>query len=239
MTLAKFRADLLIGEPFSALLELAAQFVDLPHAAWGYSRTEIDRARQAIPALTNGSAGPVIPTALARWYETVGRVRELTASQNRLHPPHEINPRDDVMIVYTENQWCAFWGIRIQDLTLADPPVIYTEGNGWHPEAASISQFALKVGLSELCLSGSRYWCAGYADDTAVGALHAKLDSVPVPPLRWPTPTRPARFLADDRVLILMESEFFFAVSLDACIRDHLRGIAAPGRIEWTDCSAT
>jgi hypothetical protein len=239
MTLSKFKADLLASKPFSALSELAAQFVDLPRAAWGYSQAEIDRARQMIPTLTNGNAGPVIPATLARWYETVGRVRELTASQNRLHPPREINLRDDVVIVYTENQWCAFWGIRIQDLTLADPPVIYTEGKGWHLEAVSISQFALKVGLTELCLSGSRSWCAGYADDTAIGALHVKLDSVPVSPLRWPSPARPARFLADDRVLILMESEFFFAVGLDTCIRDHLCNIATPGRIEWTDCSAT
>ena len=234
MTFAKFKADLLAGETFNVLLGLAAQFSDFPRESWGYSQWEVDRARQTIPVHTKGLAGPVIPAALARWYETVGRARELTASQNRLHAPHQIELRDNVVIVYTENQSCAFWGIRVQDLTLADPPVIYTEGNSWHVEADSISRFALTVGLSELCLSGSKSWCSGYADDTAIGALHAKLDLLPVPPLRWPTPKRQALFLADDKVLILMESEFFFAVSLDASIQDHLCGLAAPGRVEWT-----
>lgn len=234
MTPAKFRADLLAGQPFNVLLKLAARFSDLPRESWGFSYAEIDQLRQTISAHTKGLVEPAIPDALARWYETVGRVRELTASQNRLSAPHEIELRDNVVIIYTENQWCAFWGIRVQDLPLADPPVIYTDGNGWHAEASSISCFALKVGLSELCLSGGRSWCAGYADDAAIKALRAKLDLVPVPPLRWPTPTRPALFLADDRVLMLVESEFFFAISVQTCIQEYLRGVAAPGRVEWT-----
>jgi hypothetical protein len=49
----------------------------------------------------------------------------------RLHAPRDRRLRDDVVIIYTENQGCAFWGIRIADLALTDPPVtIYVVGEG-------------------------------------------------------------------------------------------------------------
>jgi hypothetical protein len=108
------------------------------------------------------------------------------------------------------------------------------EGNCWHVEADELSGFALTVGLSELCLSGSGFSCAGMMDDAANTALHSALRLVPVQTLRWPSRGRDAYFLADDDVLVLVASEFFFALSARSNIQGLLDGLAAPGRIEWT-----
>ncbi len=113
------------AERFDALLALAEKFSAHPRAAWGYAPAEIEAACQAVPALSVGLFGPHLPAALKRWYETVGRVPELTASQNRLHPPHKLELRDDVIVLYTENQGCAVWGIRVWDLGEDDPPVVW------------------------------------------------------------------------------------------------------------------
>src|SRR5215470_17095625 len=142
MSLARTMADLAINDPFEVLLQLAEKFSDLPRNAWGYPQEDIDRAQQAMPILTKGRAGPHLPAALIRWYETIGRVPELTVMQNRLHGPDDLWLRDDVVIICTENQGCAFWGIRIADLPLIDPPVaIYIVGEGWGIEAEGLSRF--------------------------------------------------------------------------------------------------
>jgi hypothetical protein len=219
-------------DPFDVLLQLAEEFSDLPRNSWGYSQEEINRTRQAMPTLSKGLVGPYLPAALARWYETIGRVPQLTAMQNRLHAPHDLHLRDDAVIIYSENQDCALWGIRIADVTLTDPPVaIYVVGEGWDTEVDRLSRFALTVGFSEVCFCGNRFFCAGMADDVAIGSLRSKLRLLPVQTLRWPTPDRQAFFLADDDVLILMEEEFFFAVGIHDDIESHLRELAAPGHL--------
>jgi hypothetical protein len=234
MTFAEITGDLDTEARFDVLLRLAETFSKQPRALWGYSSVEIETARQTMPAITQGRVGTRLPAALLRWYETVGRVPELTASQNRLHAPDKLELRDGVVIIYTENQGCAFWGIRVDDLAHDDPPVVYTESEGWHDEADELSRFALTVGLSELCLSDGGFYCAGMMDDAAIARMHAALRVVPVQTLQWPSPDRDALFLADDTVLILVESEFFFALGVRSDIKIYLDGLVDPGRIDWT-----
>ena len=232
MSFAGTVTDLATSDPFEVLPQLAEKFSDLPRNSWGYPQEKINRAQQAMPILTKGLAGPHLPAALARWYETVGQVPELTVMQNRLHAPDDLWLRDDVVIIYTENQGCAFWGIRIADLPLIDPPVaIYIVGEGWGIEAERLSRFALTVGFSEVCLCGKRFFCAGMANNAAISAFRSKLRLLPVQTLRWPSPDREAFFLADDEVLILVEEEFFFAVGIQDGIEGHLSELAAPGHL--------
>src|SRR5262245_35467494 len=232
MSFARTVASLATDDPFDVLLQLAEKFSDLPRNSWGYPQEELNLAQQAMPILTKGLAGAHLPAALTRWYETVGRVSELTAMQNRLHAPHDLRLLDDVVIIYTENQGCAFWGIRVADLPLDDPPVaIYVVNEGWQTEADRLSRFALTVGFSEICLCGNKFFCSGQADDSAISAFRSKLHLLPVPTLRWPLPDREASFLADDEVLMLLEQEFFFAVGHHDGIESHLNELAAPGRL--------
>jgi hypothetical protein len=231
--LIRLKDDVGADDRFDVLLELAAIFSKLPREGWGYSRAEISAAAQAIRRISDKRSGPRLPAALCRWYECVGRVQELTASQNRLHPPYALEWHEEVLILYTEAQHCACWGIRAADLAQDDPPIVYSEGNGWNEETDALSRFALTVGLSELCISGGDHGCAGMVDDEALASLRSSLHSVPVQTLKWPSPSRPSFFLADENVLVLFESEFIFAAGFSAGIESCLEALAAPQHIEW------
>lgn len=234
MLFAQIKEDMTAAARFDVLLQLAEKFSAQPRASWGYPAAEIEAACQAIPALTQGLAGPHLPAALARWYETVGRVPELTASQNRLRAPDKLEMQDGVLVLYAENQYCAVWGIRAGDLEEDDPPVLWNEGGGWLPEADQLSRFALTVGLSEVCLCAAPFHCAAWMDDTAIAALRTSLRVLPVPPLSWPSPDRDACLLAGEGAVVLMEQEFLFASGTKPGLQDYLTRRAAPGLMDWT-----
>lgn len=167
MTLSKLTRALPHQEDrFSLLLDLADTFSRSARRSWGYSPEQIELGRHLMPIVTKGAAGPFLPAALASWYATVGQLPELTSTQNRLRPPDELEMQYGVVVIYTENQSCAIWGIRTEDLEQDDPPVVVTEdweywGAHWRPEADTVSSFALTVGLTELCLHGGRFGCSG------------------------------------------------------------------------------
>jgi hypothetical protein len=216
------------------LRDLAALFSKQPPDAYGYAPGDIEAARLAMPDLTGGAVGPVLPAALAEWYRSVGRVPELTCSQNSLHAPNALRVQDDVLVIYTENQACAFWGVWIGDLERDDPPVVWTENRDWNAEADTLSEFALTVGLIELCMSESQFHCAGVLDDAALASLQSGMTTLPVRTLRWP-PSSPGQLLATDDILAYVLDEFTFAISTQPRIAERIAHLAAPGTIEWTN----
>jgi hypothetical protein len=234
MLFAQIKEDMTEAARFDMLLQLAEKFSAHPRTSWGYPPAAIEAARQAIPALTQGLAGPHLSAALVRWYETVGRVPELTASQNRLRPPDKLEMQDGVLVLYTENQYCAVWGIPVRNLEEGDPPVLWNEGGGWLPEADRLSRFALTVGLSEMCLCANPFHCSAWMDDAAIAALRSALRLLPVPPLSWPSPERDAYFLAGEDAVVLVEQEFLFASGIKPGLQDYIARLAAPGQMDWT-----
>jgi hypothetical protein len=234
MLAERLKGPMSASERFTVLRELAALFSAQQSETYGYAPGDIEAARLAMPNLTGGAVGPVLPAALAEWYRSVGRVPELTSSQNSLHAPNALRVQDDVLVIYTENQACAFWGIWIGDLERDDPPVVCTENRDWHAEAETLSEFALTVGLTEVCMSGSRFCCAGYLDDPGLASLRSNMTVLPVRTLRWP-PSSPGQFLATDTILAYVLDEFTFAVSTQPRIAERIASLAAPGAIEWTD----
>lgn len=212
------------------LLELAVAFSRRPRRSWGYSPEQIELGRRLMPIVTTGAAGPWLPDALAQWYFTVGRVPELTSIHNRLLPPDDLELKDDVLIIYVENQSCAFWGIQTEALMQDDPPIVVGDMGDWWCESDTLSKFALTVALSELCLSGGRFGCMGTLDAAASAALRAALPAAQVRPLQWPA-EREACFLVDAEVVVLLEGEFFFAAGLREDVKAHLTRLAMPGQI--------
>jgi hypothetical protein len=89
-------------ERLSLLVDLADTFSRSARRSWGYSPEQIELGRRLMPIVTKGAAGPFLPAALASWYETVGRLPELTATQNRLHPPDKLEMQYGVVVIYTE-----------------------------------------------------------------------------------------------------------------------------------------
>ena len=219
---------------FAILLDLALTFSRASRGSWGYPPEQIEIARSAMPKLTQGAAGPLLPAALARWYVTVGRVPELTSMVNRLHPPDRLEFRDGAVVIYTENQTVTVWGIRAEALDQDDPPVVFAGINGWQHEADSVSNFALTVGLSELCVSNGKFCRAGTMDDAAKAALQTKLRLAPVQALKWPVENgRDAQFVVDRKVVALIEGEFLFAAGVQDNVDVYLAKLAAPGCITW------
>jgi len=242
MTLSKITRVLRDQEErLSLLVDLADTFSRSARRTWGYSPEQIELGRRLMPIVTKGAAGPFLPAALARWYATVGRLPEFTSTQNRLRPPDKLEMQYGVVVIYTENQSCAIWGIRTEDLEQDDPPVVVTDdwgywGAHWRREADAVSSFALTVGLTELCLHGGRFGCSGTISLDLKMALRSALQSVPVQPLQWPPEVveRDPCFLVDHRVVVLLDEGSLFAAGLDDDVDEHLDELVAPGRIDWT-----
>jgi len=229
MAFKRLMNELGASERFEVLAELAGTFSKMPSSGWGYPEGEIEAARLAMPALTGGRAGARLPATLVRWWRDVGRVRELTAAQNQLLAPHRLKLHGDIVVIYTEAQHCALWGIRVEDLAHDDPPVVYLAGESQDQETEALSRFALMVGLFELCLSGSGVPCSGHVNERAMEVLRRELHVLPVPTFRWPLAGRISHFLADDDILVLMETYCVFAISTRPDIAEYLMNLAAPG----------
>ena len=235
MAFKRLMNELGASERFEVLAELAGTFSKMPSSGWGYPEEEIEAARLAMPALTGGRANARLPAALVRWWRDVGRVRELTACHNDLLAPHRLEMHGDIVVIYTENQYCTLWGIRIEDLAHDDPPVVSVETECGHPvgceqlEAEALSRFALSVGLSELCLSKSGFRCYGDLNEEAIDVLGRKLRVLPVPTLGRSMAGRISHFLADDHVLARIEMEGIYAIGTRPDIAEYLKNLAGPG----------
>ncbi|MGV9428638.1 hypothetical protein ACWDO7_30670 [Streptomyces sp. NPDC003656] len=72
-------------------------------------------------------------------------------------PPDEIFVDDEcegVLVFRNENQGCAFWGVRLSDLHLDDPPVLLDAGHGWAPCFDRVSLACVEIVLSEALFGG-------------------------------------------------------------------------------------
>lgn len=98
-----------------------------------------------------------LPASLAAFYQLAGRRRDLTSNQDHLVPLNSLTAEDGVLIHRIENQGCASWGVRVSDLGLADPPVVfcegYRDGGPWRPFLGSFSLAAVEMVMYEAVLA--------------------------------------------------------------------------------------
>jgi hypothetical protein len=98
------------------------------------------------------------------------------------------------LIVGTENQSCAYWGIRRADLDLEDPPVFIdsqADGN-WVQGNSTTSEFAVTWFAS--CIKWSKHiraWANGAGPSQSLGTVIAHYPRLDLPDWHWPVlPTR-------------------------------------------------
>ncbi|WP_030387482.1 hypothetical protein [Streptomyces sp. NRRL S-241] len=99
-----------------------------------------------------GRLGLSLPTALREAYLLFGRRSELLEHQDSMLPPSELFVHEDlggVLCFRSENQGCAFWGVRLCDLGEADPPVVVQSREGWRPFLDRVSLACVELVLSE------------------------------------------------------------------------------------------
>ncbi|WP_256098618.1 hypothetical protein [Streptomyces agglomeratus] len=68
-------------------------------------------------------------------------------------PPAEMFVHDEcggVLVFRSENQGCAFWGVRPADLGQDDPPVFVQARHGWVPFLDRVSLACVELVLSEV-----------------------------------------------------------------------------------------
>jgi hypothetical protein len=135
--------------------------------------------------------GLQLPSSMAILYRLLGWRTDLTGNQDTLIFLNSLRVVDDVLVYRIENQGCASWGIRVADLSLADPPTVFCEGHHgdgrpWRPFLGSFSLAAVEMVLSESLMGR-----AGCHDDRP---LDDEADNVRLDALyeRLPLPDYPA-----------------------------------------------
>jgi hypothetical protein len=130
--------------------------------------------------------GVVIPGVLCRLYETLGRRGDLVRVQDRLLSPHElsIDPTGAVMRWRVENQGCGWWGIPLDALTEADPPVLVRDQDPlWHPYLNRLSLAIVEMLLSEALFAGHNdsFGANRELDDDSLRMLESHFVRLPIP----------------------------------------------------------
>ncbi|MGW3632555.1 SMI1/KNR4 family protein [Streptomyces sp. NPDC005122] len=115
----------------------------------GTRAEELERAEEAL--------GLALPTALREAYSLLGTRLDLTGNQDPLLQPSELFMHDEfggMLVFRSENQGCAFWGVRLRDLDRNDPPVFVQSRDGWVPILERVSLASVELVLSETLLGG-------------------------------------------------------------------------------------
>lgn len=98
-----------------------------------------------------------LPASLAAFYRLIGWRRDLTSGQDTLITLNSLTVEDGALIYRIEAEGIVTWGVRVSDLELADPPVVFGFGDGspWRPFLGSFSLAAVEMVLSEAVSSGA------------------------------------------------------------------------------------
>ena len=126
-------------------------------AAWDEPLTEDDGTPAAELARAEATFGCSLPAALREVYMLLGLRSSLVANQDPLLPPAEIFVHDQcggVLVFRSENQGCAFWGVRLNDLDQDDPPVFVQARHGWVPFLDRVSLACVELVLNEALFGG-------------------------------------------------------------------------------------
>lgn len=102
-----------------------------------------------------------LPTILKKYYQELGRHTGINRSQNFLREPNELIDAGDYLVFYIENQNCAQWGIKKEDLMKADPPVYCKKDDGdFCLENNTLTGF-----LNAMALFQAASWGLSYASE--------------------------------------------------------------------------
>jgi hypothetical protein len=123
-----------------------------------YYREEFARLFGGRPELSDGlgdevvqakltALGLTIPTSLFDYYSVAG-LHWINDNHDRLRPIAELEWMDDKLVFLEENQAVCYWGIRRDDLDVADP-AIWRGDKGkpieWTREGPPLSQFLMAL----------------------------------------------------------------------------------------------
>jgi hypothetical protein len=125
----------------------------------------------------------------------------------------------EVLLVRRENQGCAQWGIRVEDLRCDDPPVVMQvkgPDRSWQPCADRLSVACIEMVLSESLWSSAELLGDLELDDHTVAALEQRFPRLPVPTFpHWTLPD--VRWFAGPDVLLRDDAQTWLWVRARTC----------------------
>ncbi len=128
--------------------ELVAQLYQPLSSEDGFSDDEVASAEQRL--------GLRLPCLLREFYLLAGKRTDLNYAHNQLVHPGDLQIEDEHLVFYVENQAACIWGVRAEDLHVADPPVVRGDSMAgvtqwvWEPHFERFSSFLLMM----LCWQG-------------------------------------------------------------------------------------
>ena len=158
-----------MSDEFDLVHALAAGLQDR-HQAWDFVRRFVATWHQPLVATDGWSSSELreavrnlstrfptvkrLPAALAETYALLGNRRDLTSNQDQLLNANGLwlDEAGEVLVMRQENQGCAEWGIRVDDLDHDDPPVVMQVAgseHGWQPYADRWSLACIEMVLFE------------------------------------------------------------------------------------------
>jgi hypothetical protein len=152
-------------------------------------------AGRSVPSSNSPPALPETPcAALQQWYTFVCRRPGIWCRQDSLFCGHFYKRNKDYLIIGVENQACALWGVRREDLGLDDPPVYldWAANDQWVLENKTTSEFAVTWLAASIKWSHfSHRWANGPACESALPVATSHYPRLGLADWHWPVmPTR-------------------------------------------------
>ncbi|MEU0990641.1 SMI1/KNR4 family protein [Streptomyces sp. NPDC005953] len=223
----------------------AWDFIRAFAAGWRSPLTDGDGVGQEELKQNEGRLGLPLPTALREAYLLFGRRPELFEHQDPMLPPSDLFVHEDlggVLCFRSENQGCAFWGVRLSDLGEADPPVVVQSREGWRPFMDKVSLACVELVLSESLFSDGPLYNACELPAEVVSQIPQLFQRIRLPdyPMWTGDDESPVRWFSAPGLLLRQDG-------LAADSRLHVRGktlahlsaahVAVPGR--WAQWQGT
>jgi hypothetical protein len=191
-----------------------------------------------VPSGISRPAPPEPSCAVLReWFKFVDSRPGIWCRQDVLFSRHYYQRDERYLIIGVENQACALWGVRRDDLVLDDPPIYVDEAaNGnWLLENATTSEFAVTWLASSIKWSyHNRRWANGPASDSALRTVTSHYPRLGLPDWRWPA--FPTRFYGTADLLLEVHGEesdlwFWLVTRTDEAFRQFQSLVA--GQVQW------
>lgn len=134
----------MIVEPLELIMTVAFEG---SKPALGFSDDEISAAEARL--------GVDLPEALRDYYSVAGKYYEMMDSDFDLLTLEELRIHSGYLVFCEENQGLAEWGIRLDELTSANPAVVgrATDDDQWFTESSKLSAFLINVGCWQAIMS--------------------------------------------------------------------------------------
>jgi len=160
----------------------------------------------------SGNSLPAPPStscaALDEWFTFVSRQPGVWCRQDSPFCGGFYGRSKNYLIIAVENQACAYWGVRREDLALDDPPVYLDEAASgkWVLENSTTSEFAINWLASSIKWSNhNRRWANGVAGESALQVVTSHYARLGLSDWHWPV--FPTRFYGTADLLLEVHGE--------------------------------